>query len=300
MARGAAVRGWRGALVMAAALLCGCAMQNFSMRSLPAETPAADNAAAVQRAAQLQAQQAQAAHAASTPSPDIGPPLTVADVPPLETYDPWERMNRFFYRFDARFDENIFLPVADDYRRLPSPLRAGVHHFFANLGEVVNFVNYMVQLRPVPGLRSLGRFVINSTVGIGGLLDVASAVHLPLAPTGFSQTLARYGVHPGPYLVLPILGPSTLRDGSGFFADYGTAYLIDVAHLYRGNLGWALTPLNAIDVRANTSFRYYATGSPFEYDTVRFLYVRKTLIEDDRLRLWHRSGPAGAQLPAGR
>lgn len=285
--------------LLALGLLSGCAMQNFTMRSLPAETPAADNAAAVKRAAQLQAQQAQAASAASTAAADLGPPLTAADVPPLETYDPWERMNRFFYRFNARFDENLFLPVADDYRRLPGALRAGVHHFFANLGEVVNVVNYLAQLRPAPGVRSLGRFVINSTLGIGGLFDVASKMHLPGAVTGFSQTLARYGMHPGPYLVLPVLGPSTLRDGTGFFADYGTAYLIDVAHLYRGNLGWALTPLNAVDVRANTSFRYYATGSPFEYDTVRFLYVRKTLIEDDRLRLWHRSGPADA-LPAGR
>ena len=285
--------------LLALGLLSGCAMQNFTMRSLPAETPAADNAAAVKRVAQLQAQQAQAASAASAAAADIGPPLTAADVPPLATYDPWERMNRFFYRFNARFDENLFLPVADDYRRLPGALRAGVHHFFANLGEVMNVVNYLAQLRPAPGVRSLGRFVINSTLGIGGLFDVASKMHLPGAVTGFSQTLARYGMHPGPYLVLPVLGPSTLRDGTGFFADYGTAYLIDVAHLYRGNLGWALTPLNAVDVRANTSFRYYATGSPFEYDTVRFLYVRKTLIEDDRLRLWHRSGPADA-LPAGR
>lgn len=295
------MRRWRSAaLPLVAALLCGCAMRSFSMRSLPAETPAADNAAAVQRATQLEAQQAQAGASPGAAPSDLGPPLTAADVPSLRTYDPWERMNRFFYRFNARFDENIFLPVADSYRRLPSPLRAGVHHFFANLGEVVSVVNYLVQLRPAPGVRSLGRFVINSTVGIGGLLDVASAIHLTSAPTGFSQTLARYGMHPGPYLVLPILGPSTLRDGSGYFADYGTAYLIDVAHLYRGNVSWALTPLNAIDVRANTSFRYYATGSPFEYDTVRFLYVRKTLIEDERLRLWHRSGPADAQVPAGR
>jgi phospholipid-binding lipoprotein MlaA len=283
-------------------LLGGCAT-GFSMRSLPAETPAADNAAAVQKQQQFMADQAAAAaaakSAAATEPAGIGPPLTAADVPSMQTYDPWERMNRFTYRFDARFDEALFLPAADTYRRLPSPVRAGVHHFFANLVEPVSVVNYLVQLRPVPGVRSLGRFVINSTLGIGGLFDVATHLHIPSAPTGFGATLARWGVNPGPYLVLPLLGPSTLREGGGFVADYGIAYWIDILHLYRGLVSWVLPPIDAVDVRANTSFRYYSTDSPFEYDTVRFLYVRKTLIEDDRIRLWQR-GARDPQAPAGR
>jgi phospholipid-binding lipoprotein MlaA len=286
------------ALSLPLLLLAGCAT-NFSMRSLPAETPAADNAAAVKRAEEFVAGQAAAAKAVQAPTPGLGPPLTAADVPGLQTYDPWARMNRFTYRFNARFDQAVFLPVADTYRRLPGPLRAGVHHFFANLAEVVSVVNYVVQLRPAPGVRSLGRFVVNSTLGIGGLFDVATDLHLPSAPTGFGATLARWGVRPGPYLVLPLLGPSTLRDGGGFCVDYATSYLIDIAHLYRGTVGWVLTPLDAVDIRANTSFRYYATDSPFEYDTIRFLYMRKTLLEDDRIRLWQRSGPRDPQAPAG-
>jgi phospholipid-binding lipoprotein MlaA len=98
---------------------------------------------------------------------------------------------------------------------------------------------------------------------------------------------------------MPILGPSSLRDGFGFLADFGTDYAINLADLYRGTAGWVLTPLDAVDLRANINFRYYSTGSPFEYDTVRFLYVRKTLIEDDALRMWHRSGNRDAQTPAG-
>lgn len=264
------------------------------MRAMPAETPAADNAAAIARARDLQAQ------GPADQDSDLGPPLTAAEVPSLETYDPWERLNRATYRFNARFDEAVFFPVASGYRRLPAPVRGGVHHFFANLGEVVSVVNYTAQLRPAAGVRSLGRFVINSTVGIGGLFDVAARLHLRAAPTGFSATLARWGMHPGPYLVIPILGPSTLRDGVGFFTDFGTTYLINVADLYRGDISWVLRPVEAVDIRSNTSFRYYATGSPFEYDTIRFLYVRKTLIEDEGLRLWRRTGKRDAQAPAGK
>jgi phospholipid-binding lipoprotein MlaA len=164
---------------------------------------------------------------------------------------------------------------------------------------VVSSLNYASQLRPAPGARSVGRFVINSTLGIGGLFDVAATLHIPRAPTGFGQTLARWGVQPGPYLILPLLGPSSLRDGFGWTVDFGTYYGINILNLYRGLAGWVLTPLNAVDVRANTNFRYYSTGSPFEYETVRFLFVRKTLIEGDSLRLWHRAAKPDPRAPAG-
>jgi phospholipid-binding lipoprotein MlaA len=284
-------------LVCVSLLAGGCASRDFYIRSLPAETPAADIAADIQEHQAMLAEAA--ARANATPQADIGPPLTPADAPSMHTYDPWERMNRFTYRFNARFDEAVFLPVADKYRRLPSPVRTGIHNFFANLAEVVSVLNYTAQLRPAPGVRSLGRFVINSTLGIGGLFDVATKLDIPEAHTGFGATLARWGIHPGPYFVMPILGPSTLREGFGFLADFGTDYAINLGNLYRGTAGWALTPLDAVDIRANTNFRYYSTGSPFEYDTVRFLYVRKTLIEDDAVRMWHRSGNRNAQTPAG-
>jgi phospholipid-binding lipoprotein MlaA len=283
-------------------MLASCASQNFSMRAVSPETPAADDAAAIKNFEALSA-----ATQGEAPKPveqeDGQPvvPLTTADAPSMYTYDPWERVNRFTYRFNARFDEQVFLPVSNGYRRLPWIVRAGVHNFFSNLSEVKTVVNYGLQLQPKGGAHSLGRFVINSTVGIGGLLDVAAGVRLESEPTGFGSTLSRWGMHPGPYLVLPILGPSTLRESMGLLGDYGISYGVNVANLYRGNKTWALGVLNAVDARAHTAFRYYATGSPFEYETIRFLYVRKTLIEDEALRAKSRSKQSrDVSAPAGR
>jgi len=257
---------------------------------VPPEDPAAANAAAVESAAAFAAAAATANAAASETSAGGADnavplaPVTPADAPSMHTYDPWERLNRFTYRFNARFDEAVYLPVSNAYRRIPSPIRSGVHNFFGNLSEVHSVVNYALQWRLKPGTRSLGRFVINTTIGIGGLFDVAARLNLPAAPTGLSTTLAKWGMHPGPYLVIPFLGPSTLRDGIGFLGDYATLYVVNVAQLYRGNVAWGLGALTAVDQRSNISFRYYSTGSPFEYDNIRFLYVRKRLIEDEGVR----------------
>jgi phospholipid-binding lipoprotein MlaA len=285
------------ALIMAA--LSGCATQSFSMRTLPDETPAADNARAVQRAADLEASRNEPKPAAGDPDANVVP-VTTADAPPIYTYDPWERLNRFTYRFNARFDENIFLPVADDYRRLPGVVRAGVHNFFSNLAEVPTVVNDALQLQVKSGATSVGRFVINSTIGIGGLFDFATRFHLAKSPATFGSTLSRWGVHPGPFLVLPILGPSTLREGFGLLGDYGISYGVNVADLYRGNQAYAVTLVDGIDTRANVNFRYYATGSPFEYETIRFLYMRKTLIQDEALHPQGRPKDPDPQAPAGR
>jgi len=316
------------------AALGGCASE-FSMRSLPPETPAAVNASAVRAVEAMEAAAKQAgapspvaegtfpaqpvqtgpgtttnvAGAANAGTPGAGTPdtqeeplvpLTDQDVPSMYTYDPWERLNRFTYRFNARFDEAIFLPVSNGYRRVPGPVRLGVHNFFSNLTEVDSVANYILQARFGGSARSLGRFVINSTIGIGGLFDVAKHMKLPSAPTGFSETLSTWGAHPGPYLVMPILGPSTARDGVGYLGDYGLDYGVNLFNLYRGYQSYALGTLNAIDTRSNVGFRYYATGSPFEYEVIRFLYVRKRLIEDDALHGRGKPKPRDADAPAGR
>lgn len=264
--------------------LSGCASRDLIIHRLPAETPAADNAAAIKRAQGLAAAAAAAEERAKLAPASTQSPLSPAEAPPLKTYDPWGRLNRFTYRFNARFDEAIYLPVANHYLMLPAPLRAGVHNFFANLGELDSIVNYTLQGRLGRGVRSVGRFAVNSTLGIGGLFEIAEKLHLPKAPTGFGATLATWGMHPGAYLVIPFYGPSTAREGLGLAADYGTSYAINAANLYRGYQSWALGVLNAVDQRANVDFAYYATGSPFEYEMVRFLYVRKLLIEDAKLR----------------
>jgi len=287
--------------MIAAALLCGCSSQSFSIRRLPDQTPAADNAAAIRRAAQIEAAtSALAGQQAGTSASSEVTPLTPADAPSMNTYDPWQRMNRSFYRFNARFDTAIFLPVADTYNRLPAPIRTGVSNFFLNLSEPKSVVNYALQLRPLYGLRSLGRFVINSTLGIGGLFDVATRIKLTSEITGFSDTLARWGMHPGPYLVIPLLGPATLRDGFGQLADYGVSYEINVADLYRGDQAWVLGVINPIHLRASNDFRYYSSGSPFEYETIRFLYVHRELIQDEALHAKTRGKMHDPGQPAGR
>lgn len=280
-------------LVLALCLIAlgGCAAQSVTLRTVPAEHPAADKAAAEESASAFAAAATSVAEtdaakttAAGEPPAGSPPPVTPADAPSMNTYDPWERVNRFTYRFNARFDEAVFLPVSNVYLRVPAPLRSGVHNFFGNLAEVDSVINYTLQWRLKLGVRSLGRFVINSTLGVGGLFDVAAKFKMANAPTGLSTTLGKWGMHPGPYLVIPLLGPSTLRDGLGFLGDYATSYEINIAKLYRGDVSWGLGVANAVDQRSNVSFRYYATGSPFEYENIRFLYVRKRLIEDEGLR----------------
>ena len=203
-------------------LLAGCATREVQFHRWPAETPAADNEADIAR---MQGLQSAAATAATLATPQASeqagsadepprPPVKPDDAPSLKTYDPWARLNRFTYRFNARFDEAVFLPVANGYRRfVPARLRAGVHNFFANLAEIDSVINYTLQGRLHRTVRSLGRFVINTTLGIGGLFDVAARLNIPYEPTGFGTTLAKWGMHPGPYLVIPLLGPSTFREG---------------------------------------------------------------------------------------
>jgi len=192
------------------------------------------------------------------------------------------------------------LPVANTYQRAPRPIRAGIHNFFGNLAEIDSVINYTLQWRLKYGWRSFTRLAINSTIGIGGLFDVATKLKLPGTPTGFATTLAKWGMHPGPYLVIPLLGPSTLRDGVGFLGDYGAEYGINVAGLYRGTVSWGLGTVNAIDQRANINFRYYSGGSPFEYETIRFLYVRRRLIEDEGLRAKEPIKKPAVDVPAGK
>jgi phospholipid-binding lipoprotein MlaA len=294
------LRAW-AFLGLAVLALSGCASQSMSIRRVPDETPAADNAAAAAQAeALMQTMARESKEAAAQDSQEAPAPVTPADAPPMYTYDPWERMNRFVYRFNARFDEAIFWPVANTYRRAPPPIRAGVHNFFGNISEIDSVINYTLQWRLKYGLRSLARFVINSTVGIGGLFDVAGRHHLRGTPTGFATTLSKWGMHPGPYLVVPLLGPSTLRDGVGFVADYGVLYGINLLGMYRGDLSWGLGAVNAVDQRANINFRYYGSGSAFEYERIRFLYVRRRLIEDEGLHPKETRKQSQADEPAGK
>ena len=278
------------------AALCGCATQRGNDRPEPAPASAS---VAVETASVANGTGADGAERTAHAGPEeeqTPPAVTPVDAPAWDSYDPWERANRASYRFNARVDEAVVVPVASAYRRVPAPVRTGIHNFFGNLRELVSIVNYTLQVRPVKALRSVGRFAINSTIGLAGFVDVATRLDLRNPATGLGRTLAWWGVRPGPYVVIPFLGPATLRDGIGIVADLGTSYGINLAGLYTGTEGLVSAPINAIDERSGSEFRYYSTGSPFEYDQIRFLYVHKRMIEDAGM---HRTAESvGPQLQA--
>lgn len=135
-------------------------------------------------------------------------------------YDPWERYNRQMHRFNNAVDRRVARPLAQAYvRAVPSPVRSGVSNFFNNLGQPVSAINALLQGRPKQAAHSLGRFVLNSTLGIGGVLDPASAAKLDNRGEDFGQTLGVWGWRRSRYVELPLFGPRTLRDVVGMAGD---------------------------------------------------------------------------------
>lgn len=135
--------------------------------------------------------------------------------------DPWEGWNRNVHEFNDVMDTYVARPLAKGYRfMLPQFVRRGVGNFFSNLGEVPSAVNGLLQAKPGEALKSSGRFVINSTVGVLGLFDVASRFGIKAHKEDLGQTLAVWGVGSGPYVVIPFLGPSTLRDALSIYPNY--------------------------------------------------------------------------------
>ncbi len=134
--------------------------------------------------------------------------------------DPLERWNRGVQRFNDALDRGVLKPVAKAYRRaVPQPVRTGIGNLLANLGFPVTIANDLLQGKLVATAQDLGRFTLNSTLGLGGLLDPATDAGLPRNQEDFGQTFGRWGVPAGPYLVLPLLGPSTLRDAPAILVD---------------------------------------------------------------------------------
>jgi len=199
-----------------------------------------------------------------------------------KVWDPLEGLNRRIYVFNYHFDRYVFLPAVRAYKFVtPDPVEKGIHNFFNNLQDVSTLINSILQLNPTKTLNTTTRLALNSTVGLLGFINIADDV--PRRDEDFGQTLGYWGVGNGPYLVLPILGPSNLRDGIGYGVDWGIR-----RELWRRATDmetwqeWARDILWAIDTRAHVAFRYYETGSPFEYDMVRMLYTTKRKLDIER------------------
>ena len=203
---------------------------------------------------------------------------------PIDVADPFERFNRGAYAFNAVFDSYVFLPLVDAYKFVTfDPIEDRISDFFSNLTEISSFMNSMLQLNFDHAGRAASRFFINSTVGLLGLIDIATLADLPQEREDFGQTLGVWGAGNGPFIVLPIFGPSNLRDTAGLVVDAAPSALLlpsDVADDSAYRIGWQ--GIRPIDVRKNIAFRYYQTGSPFEYEKVRLLYTQKRALDIQR------------------
>jgi len=145
--------------------------------------------------------------------------------------DPLEGLNRGIYKFNDVADKAVFKPVATAYKAVaPTPVRKGINNFFSNLASITTILNDLLQLKFASAFTDAGRFVINSTFGIAGIFDVASMDKVAIHKEDFGQTLGFWGVGNGAYLVLPLLGPSSLRDVTGLVFDTSTTDPVNYVH----------------------------------------------------------------------
>jgi len=207
-------------------------------------------------------------------------PLAATEKGLVDRYDPWEGFNRRIYRFNANFDKYVFLPALKVWRLvLPSFARRGLSNVLGNVGQIVSLANSLAQLSPTKTVGTIGRIVVNSTIGVGGLLDPATGIGLVDYGEDFGQTLGFYRVPAGPYLVLPILGPSSLRDTTGMIVDRAmlTYLQLQIGPIddFYDDHPWAAVPIGtamALQARDDNPFRYGELGA-FEYDLIRYFYL---------------------------
>lgn len=194
--------------------------------------------------------------------------------------DPFESWNRKVFTFNDWADRYVLRPVATGYTRVtPDPVERGITRMFSNLGEVPNLINSVLQAKPRDAANATGRFLVNSTVGVLGFFDVARHVGLEKADgEDFGQTLGRWGVPSGPYLVLPFLGSSTLRDAPALFVDAHThpIYYIDDEGVRIG-----VSTLSLISTRANLlTTESLVSGDRYLFFRDVYLQRREFLVRD--------------------
>ena len=162
--------------------------------------------------------------------------------PQADPRDPFEPFNRGVSTFNDKVDEAVVRPVAVAYRDVvPSPVRTGVHNFFGNLRDAWSSLNALLQGRPKEAAENFMRFNVNTFLGFGGVLDIATEMGIERTPLDVGTTLGRWGVPSGPYLVLPFMGPSSVRDGVGLVIDgRGDWVAQDVDHIPTRNSLYAL------------------------------------------------------------
>jgi phospholipid-binding lipoprotein MlaA len=187
--------------------------------------------------------------------------------------DPWERLNRTTFAVNEKLDRAIAKPVAQTYRRVtPHFVQTGVSNFMDNINYPIVIVNDLLQAKFKPALSDTGRFVLNTTAGVAGLFDPASAAGLDKNQEDFGITLGKWGVHPGPYIVLPILGPSDLRDGIGRVAD---EFVTPQNYISNNWVRYSLDGVYYLDQRARLLDVEGALDNAFDrYAVLRSVYLQ--------------------------
>ncbi|WCT76948.1 VacJ family lipoprotein [Novosphingobium humi] len=246
---------------------------------------------APQTAAPANAQSAPSADnapvAANPPAPaDAAAPMDAAPASePLVLRDPWQKPNRDIFAFDLFFESKMLAPVAHGYRAVtPRFFRAGINNAILNLDEPSTAINQVVQLKIGRALKTTVRFAINSTIGIGGLIDVASAGGLRRRPADFGQTLGRYGAKPGPYVMLPFLGPSNVRDGFGRLVDTFTdpvGFVIGGVFTSPGGAArYAMAGINWREKNDSTMAAIYGASDPYAFTRAAYSQQRAAVVQD--------------------
>lgn len=198
-----------------------------------------------------------------------------ASVKSADARDPWESMNRSIYNFNDAVDTVAIKPAARIYVNVvPSFVRTGLHNVVSNLGDVWSMANSAMQLKGQHAAESFMRVAVNTVFGLGGVLDIATEMRLERHKEDFGQTLGHWGVKSGPYVVLPILGPSTLRDGLTLPVDYQGDATRQFSDQATRN---SLTAVRIVDVRANLlkTVDTVKEASLDPYSFVRDAYLQK-------------------------
>lgn len=227
------------------------------------------------------------------------PTITVTARKP-SPLDPIEKVNVKSYKTTQAVDGAVIAPIAHAYNDgLPKPVRNGFRNFLNNLHEPVVAINFLLQHRIGKAVETVGRFGLNSTLGVGGVIDVAKRkpFNLPLRANGFADSFAYYGVKPGPYLYLPLVGPTTPRDLTGVVLDRLVLPVAIGAPFTKPQVTLPLSAVSQIDLRARFDAQAKAIqDSPDPYVARRDLYFRMRNAEICAL---HRPGWTGCQDEAG-
>lgn len=197
--------------------------------------------------------------------------------------DPLEGLNRSIFAFNETADRYVLKPVAKGYQAVtPSIVDQSIENFFNNIGEIKSLGNDILQGKPKNAMVDVGRLVINTTVGVLGIFDVATHIGLQRQAEDFGQTLAVWGLESGPYLMLPLFGPSTLRDGTGFAVD---SYTSVEGNIDPERARYYMTALSIVQSRAKLmSSEELISGDRYSFIKDAYLQRREFLINDGELQ----------------